>query len=71
LQRLDGHNGVALWVETHPYLDMIVSGGLDSKVKIWVNEDEVKEEAAADDTTTFDNIKERTSSPNLKQEVDE
>ena len=71
LQRLDGHDGVALWVETHPYLDMIVSGGLDTKVKIWVNDDDVKDEAAADEETTFDNVKERTPSPNLKQEVEE
>jgi hypothetical protein len=39
LQRLDGHDGVTLWVDTHPYLDMIVSCGLDRKVKIWVDED--------------------------------
>jgi COMPASS component SWD3 len=71
LQRLDGHDGVALWVETHPYLDMIVSGGLDTKVKIWVNDDDVKDEATADEETSFDNVKERTPSPNLKQEAEE
>jgi len=40
LQQLDGHDGVVMWVDTHPFDDVIVSGGLDSKVKIWVNRDE-------------------------------
>ncbi len=71
LQRLDGHDGVALWVEAHPYLDMIVSGGLDCKVKIWVNEEDPNEETAADEGTALDDPKEQTLSPNLKQEVEE
>lgn len=40
LQRLDAHNGVVLWVDTHPSLPIIASGGLDAKVQVWVNEDE-------------------------------
>lgn len=71
LQRLEGHDGVTLWVETHPCLDLIASGGLDAKVKIWINEDDVKEEAAADEGPTFDVLKQRTLSPDLKQEAEE
>lgn len=40
LQRLDAHDGVVLWVDTHPSLPIIASGGLDTKVQVWVNEDE-------------------------------
>jgi COMPASS component SWD3 len=70
LQRLDGHDGVVQWVETHPHLDMLVSGGLDTKVKIWVNEDEeeLKEEPPADEMTFYDSIKQRTPSPIPKKE---
>jgi COMPASS component SWD3 len=71
LQRLDGHDGVALWVETHPYLDLIVSCGLDAKVKIWINEDVKEEEATGDEETALDIVKERTPSPDLKHEIEE
>lgn len=40
LQRLDAHGGVVLWVDTHPSLPIIASGGLDTKVRVWVNDDE-------------------------------
>lgn len=70
LQRLNGHDGVVLWVETHPQLDMLVSGGLDKMVKIWVNEEEedVKEEVPADENMSYDSIKEHTQSPIPKKE---
>lgn len=57
LQRLDGHEGPTLWVDAHPFDDLLVSGGMDNKVKLWVNEDDeyeadalMKEEAANFDT---------------------
>lgn len=62
LQRLYGHDGVVLWVETHPFLDMLVSGGLDQKVKIWVNDEEEKEEAVADEKSGYDGPKQHTPS---------
>lgn len=35
LQKLDGHEGVVLSVDTHPKEDLLVSGGLDRTVRIW------------------------------------
>jgi COMPASS component SWD3 len=38
LQRVDGHDGVVSWVDTAPGpTGMIVSGGADGKVSIWVD----------------------------------
>lgn len=42
LQRLEGHSGVVLGVDTHPSESSIVSGGLDRTVRVWKN-DEVSE----------------------------
>jgi COMPASS component SWD3 len=63
LQKLDGHDGVALWVDTHPYLDMIVSCGLDAKVRIWVNDEEDMEGGGQEDEEMhYDIPKPRTAS---------
>jgi COMPASS component SWD3 len=35
LQRLEGHEGVVLGVDTHPSESSIVSGGLDNTVRMW------------------------------------
>lgn len=35
LQRLEGHEGVVLGVDTHPSAPVIVSGGADRTVRIW------------------------------------
>lgn len=51
LQELDGHDGVTLWVDTHPTLDLLVSCGLDKKVKLWSN---VEEESQESDEKTAD-----------------
>lgn len=48
LQKLEAHDGVTLWVDSHPYLDLLVSCGLDNKVKIWSNEDQEEEEEIKD-----------------------
>lgn len=43
MQRLSGHEGVVMWVDTCPgQSGTLVSGGLDGTVRIWVdvNEDE-------------------------------
>lgn len=44
VQKVSGHEGVVLWVDTCPGVSgKVVSGGLDGTVRIWVdvNEDEV------------------------------
>jgi COMPASS component SWD3 len=35
LQRLEGHIGVALGVDTHPSGNKVVSCGLDRTIRIW------------------------------------
>lgn len=35
VQRLEGHAGVVLGVDTHPDLDVMVSCGLDQTIRIW------------------------------------
>jgi COMPASS component SWD3 len=35
MQRLEGHVGVVLGVDTHPIEPAIVSGGADCTVRIW------------------------------------
>ncbi|EPE26150.1 WD40 repeat-like protein [Glarea lozoyensis ATCC 20868] len=41
VQRVSGHEGVVLWVDTCPgATGMIASGGLDGTVRIWVDTDE-------------------------------
>ena len=40
LQRLDGHEGVVLGVDTHPKGDWLVSGGLDRTLRIWRADDD-------------------------------
>jgi COMPASS component SWD3 len=35
LQRLEGHTGVVMGVDTHPTEQAIVSGGLDRTVRVW------------------------------------
>ncbi|KAI9872438.1 MAG: WD domain protein [Pleopsidium flavum] len=35
LQRLEGHEGVVLGVDTHPKEDLLVSGGIDRTVRVW------------------------------------
>jgi COMPASS component SWD3 len=43
VQKVSGHEGVVLWVDTCPgFSGKVVSGGLDGTVRIWVdtNEDE-------------------------------
>lgn len=42
LQKLDAHDGVVLSVDTHPGSGRIVSCGLDSKIKVWINEDDAE-----------------------------
>ena len=44
LQRLEGHEGCVLGVDTHPTDPMLVSCGLDGSVRLWKNEgiDEVE-----------------------------
>ncbi|KAI9701833.1 MAG: WD domain protein [Candelina mexicana] len=37
LQRLEGHDGVVLGVDTHPSENSLVSGGLDRTVRVWKN----------------------------------
>ncbi len=44
LQKIEAHDGVTFWVDTHPFLDTIVSCGEDKLVKIWINEDEEEHE---------------------------
>ena len=61
VQKVSGHEGVVLWVDTSPTVGgKVVSGGLDGTVRIWVdvNEDEedggmngVKAEPADADAT--------------------
>jgi COMPASS component SWD3 len=76
LQKLDGHDGVTLWVDTHPSLDMIASCGLDTKVKVWVNDEDedgmadIKEEALADEEMTYDTLTQPTSSEGVKEEAE-
>lgn len=48
LQELEAHDGVVMWVDTHPTRDRIVSCGLDNKVKLWINEDEDDEDVTDD-----------------------
>jgi COMPASS component SWD3 len=40
LQTFAAHEGVVLWVDTHPTLPMIVSCGLDGAIKIWSDDGE-------------------------------
>ncbi len=35
LQRLEGHEGVVLGVDTHPKEGLLVSGGFDRTVRVW------------------------------------
>ena len=35
LQKLEGHEGVVLGVDTHPDSSLLVSGGLDFTVRVW------------------------------------
>lgn len=35
LQRLEGHTGIVLGVDTHPTEPVVVSGGTDRSVRIW------------------------------------
>jgi COMPASS component SWD3 len=56
VQKVSGHEGVVLWVDTSPSVSgKVVSGGLDGTVRIWVdlNEDvnEVKAEPVDADAT--------------------
>ncbi|KAI9720632.1 MAG: hypothetical protein M1812_002812 [Candelaria pacifica] len=46
LQRLEGHEGVVLGVDTHPSESSLVSGGLDRTVRVWRNQ-EVSEDHGA------------------------
>lgn len=39
LQRLEGHEGVVLGVDTHPDSSLLVSGGLDCTVRVWLRDD--------------------------------
>lgn len=39
LQRLEGHEGVVLSVDTQPEGNWLVSGGLDRTVRIWRSDD--------------------------------
>lgn len=39
LQKLEGHDGVVLGVDTHPKGNWLVSGGLDRTVRIWRTDD--------------------------------
>lgn len=39
LQRLEGHEGVVLGVDTHPDSSLLVSGGLDCTVRVWLQDD--------------------------------
>lgn len=41
LQKLEGHTGVVLGVDTHPTEPVIVSGGTDRTVRVWMCDDEV------------------------------
>ena len=37
MQKLDGHEGPVLGVDTHPSEPMLVSGGLDGTVRVWAS----------------------------------
>lgn len=40
-QRVNGHEGVVCWIDASPGLSgMVVSGGMDGTVRIWVDVDE-------------------------------
>ncbi len=39
LQRLEGHEGVVLGVDAHPKEHLLVSGGLDRTVRVWIVDD--------------------------------
>lgn len=40
MQKLEGHDGPVLSVDTHPTEPWIVSAGLDKSIRIWKMEDE-------------------------------
>lgn len=64
VQRLDGHEGPTIWVDAHPFDDLIVSGGMDGKVKIWANEDdEYETDVMKDEPTSFDTPDVKAESP--------
>ncbi|OCK82990.1 WD40 repeat-like protein [Lepidopterella palustris CBS 459.81] len=44
MQRLEGHSGVVLGVDTHPDEPMLVSCGLDRTVRVWRDEEDVQPE---------------------------
>lgn len=62
LQRLDGHDGVTLWVDTHPYLDRIASCGSDGQVKIWANDEEIEGGGQRDGEMHYDTPRLRMAS---------
>lgn len=37
VQRVSGHNGVVFWVDSCPMTGVVVSGGMDGTVRIWVD----------------------------------
>ena len=43
LQRVSGHDGVVCWIDTCTETGMIVSGGLDGNVRIWIDINNVED----------------------------
>jgi len=39
LQKMEGHEGAAIGVDTHPTEKFIVSGGLDKTIRVWKYEE--------------------------------
>ena len=50
LQRLEGHEGVVLGLDTLSGKDLLVSGGLDRTVRIWHAEEEEESQAMKEET---------------------
>ena len=59
IQKLSGHDGVVLWVDTSPGGGKIVSAGLDGTVRVWVdvNEDEEGMDGIHDVNADLANVK--------------
>lgn len=49
LQRLEGHTGAVLGVDTNPDSSLLVSGGLDCTISVWMRYDIDEDELEAKD----------------------